>query len=154
MTPEPERDETHAVAVLERHQVCRRCNVSKPLSDFYVRHDLAEPRPVKICKQCKRTAGSAYYQENFHLWTSRAVGFKVTKEEIQALLEKQKGCCALCLKPQYQTRRGEKARYRLHCDHDHETGKLRGLLCNNCNSAVGRIAETAEMRARLVAYCG
>ncbi len=47
--------------------------------------------------------------------------------------EKQKGCCAICKKPQSAFKN------RLALDHNHKTGKLRGLLCYYCNRRrVGR----------------
>lgn len=55
----------------------------------------------------------------------RAKQLGVTDEEYAAMLERQGGGCAICgARP--KTRR-------LHVDHDHATGKVRGLLCHRCN---------------------
>lgn len=37
-------------------------------------------------------------------------------------------------------------------DHDHETGKIRGVLCNNCNAMLGRAHENTEIFARAIDY--
>jgi hypothetical protein len=58
----------------------------------------------------------------------RAKQLGVTDEEYAVMLEAQGGGCAICgAKP--KTRR-------LHVDHDHATGKVRGLLCHRCNRAL------------------
>ena len=54
--------------------------------------------------------------------------YGITIADYNAMLEEQRGCCALCGKPV-----GEK----LAVDHDHTTGRVRGLLCILCNSLLG-----------------
>lgn len=58
----------------------------------------------------------------------RAKQLGVTDADYAALLEAQDGHCALC--PSTPKTR------RLHVDHDHATGKVRGLLCHRCNRAL------------------
>lgn len=55
----------------------------------------------------------------------RAVVAAVTQDEYDAMLARQDGHCALC--PSTPKTR------RLHIDHDHRTGEIRGLLCHRCN---------------------
>lgn len=52
-------------------------------------------------------------------------------EEYYELLEKQDDCCAICGRHQNLLKRA------LVVDHDHYTGKVRGLLCNRCNQLLG-----------------
>lgn len=56
----------------------------------------------------------------------------------------QGGVCALCLRPEKQRR--------LAVDHDHKTGRVRGLLCWWCNNKVLAYRNTAEMFQRAVEY--
>lgn len=57
------------------------------------------------------------------MWTK----YRLRKEDYEALLEKQNSRCAIC----------QIEKSRLHIDHDHKTGKVRGLLCQRCNISIG-----------------
>src|SRR5579859_1543421 len=78
-------------------------------------------------------------------WTERSVLEAVllscgsTLEQYDVVLEKQNGGCGICgRKPPF-------GRFsRLCVDHDHATGKFRGLLCLHCNSFLGRIRDNPE----------
>lgn len=73
-------------------------------------------------------------------WSSR----DYEKERVK-LFKQQKGCCAICNKPQSQFKR------RLNLDHNHATGQIRGLLCYYCNKfRVGR--NDLKMARELVHY--
>lgn len=56
--------------------------------------------------------------------------YGITIEQYNELLHKQKGCCALCDRPQTEFKT------RLAVDHNHATGEIRGLLCAYCNHRV------------------
>lgn len=62
--------------------------------------------------------------------------FNMTQEEYAAKLLEQGGVCAICLKPETIVQKGKI--FRLAIDHDHATNKNRGLLCGNCNKALGQ----------------
>jgi hypothetical protein len=70
-----------------------------------------------------------------------------TIEEYDAAYERQEGKCAICgtEAPKYD-------KGRLVIDHNHATGKFRGLLCANCNSGLGFFQENAEFFNRALAY--
>ncbi|HHK7736737.1 TPA: endonuclease VII domain-containing protein [Escherichia coli] len=63
--------------------------------------------------------------------------YGITADEYNALLQQQGGRCAVC--GEYPTPGNTRAHWdgKLCIDHDHETGRVRGLLCNDCNLAVG-----------------
>jgi hypothetical protein len=69
--------------------------------------------------------------------------YGVTLEEVLALLAKQDGKCAICGKPIL-------ARY--HVDHDHGTGKVRGLLCFSCNGGLGSFSDNVDRLRSAIAY--
>jgi hypothetical protein len=56
--------------------------------------------------------------------------YGITREQYDALYALQGGCCALC-------QRATGVSKKLAVDHDHATGKVRGLLCGTCNKIVG-----------------
>ncbi len=64
--------------------------------------------------------------------------YGMTLEQFDAMLEAQGGVCAICGKPRPEERT-------LHVDHDHDTGKIRGLLCFRCNNALGDFEEEYEL---------
>jgi hypothetical protein len=61
--------------------------------------------------------------------------YGITVEQYNAMEVQQGGVCAICKQPETQERNGVK--YRLAVDHCHKAGKVRGLLCFKCNSAMG-----------------
>lgn len=71
----------------------------------------------------------------------------VTPQQFDKLLKKQKGLCALCK----QEPTGKRTKV-LQVDHDHKTGKIRGLLCNECNTALGRLGDDVKGLNRALKY--
>lgn len=58
----------------------------------------------------------------------------------------QSGCCAICKIHQLETSQP------LHVDHDHETGKVRGLLCHICNKTLGGFQDDIEILKSAISY--
>jgi hypothetical protein len=75
--------------------------------------------------------------------TARRYG--LTADDYDALLAAQGGVCAICGGPPSEKRRH-------HIDHDHETGVVRGLLCSNCNTAMGRFGDDPERLMEALRY--
>ena len=70
--------------------------------------------------------------------------YGLTPEAHRALHDQQDGMCAVC---------GKRATKRaLHVDHDHETGVVRGLLCNNCNRGIGLLKDDPAVLRAALAY--
>lgn len=69
--------------------------------------------------------------------------FGITVEDYDSKMVEQGGLCAICLKPDNK---------RLAIDHCHKTKRVRGLLCQKCNRAVGLLADSSEIATRLVKY--
>ena len=63
--------------------------------------------------------------------------YGITPEQYQVLLTQQRGICGMCGKTD--------GRYWLSVDHDHDTGRVRGLLCRRCNIALGYIQKYSEL---------
>lgn len=78
------------------------------------------------------------------------VKYKITVEEYKELFEKQKGCCAICLQPGvFRLYTGTKG---LGIDHCHVTGRVRGLLCRQCNVLLGYARDNPEILQRAAKY--
>lgn len=67
--------------------------------------------------------------------------FGITIEDYNKMFDEQKGYCAICQRHQSTFKR------RLAIDHDHLTGKVRGLLCDPCNRGMGMLKEHNLQRA-------
>lgn len=81
------------------------------------------------CVECKKQSD----RKSNRIATKKyqlAVNYNLTVEDVERMHLKQAGLCAICggkLKPRHGTQ----------VDHCHETGKVRGLLCNHCNRLLG-----------------
>jgi hypothetical protein len=69
--------------------------------------------------------------------------YGITPEKYEEILIRQDGKCAICLK---------RPDYNLHVDHDHQTNTIRGLLCNECNRAIGLLGDNTETLKRAIGY--
>lgn len=72
--------------------------------------------------------------------------FGLTLEAYASILEAQHGVCAICSGPQSEEGR------MLAVDHSHATGKIRGLLCGNCNRGLGMFKDQEDLLLRAVLY--
>lgn len=82
-------------------------------------------------------------------WRRYGLKFRygITQEEYTDLLLRQKGLCALC----GTSSQGKKGAA-LCVDHDHETGQIRGLLCHNCNTGLGKFKDSIEFLELAIKY--
>jgi len=72
--------------------------------------------------------------------------YKLSKYQYEELLLKQDFKCAICSRHQNETDKS------LSIDHDHNTGKIRGLLCHNCNLAVGHLKDDPVLAIKASEY--
>lgn len=72
--------------------------------------------------------------------------YGLSEEQFQAMLAAQRGCCAICQTTLALDKTG------LHIDHDHSTGKVRGLLCGRCNAGIGHLGDSEENLWRAALY--
>lgn len=74
--------------------------------------------------------------------------YGISIADYEAMLEAQGGGCAICS----GTSAGRKGHNRMHVDHDHDTGQVRGLLCHHCNTALGLVKDNADTLRRMADY--
>lgn len=72
------------------------------------------------------------------------MNYGVSVEEYNERIEKQNNLCAIC-----HTEDTERA---LSVDHDHKTGKIRGLLCKSCNLGIGNLKENSKILQSAILY--
>ena len=118
-------------------------------------------RTTRRCEICKNT----YSLEKFSKNKSKTWGYSytciecnrkrvsqsrplicgVSREEYSIMLNNQEGVCAICKHPNANGRR-------LSIDHDHFTGEIRGLLCNNCNVLLGHAKDNPYILRKALEY--
>lgn len=104
---------------------CSHCDSVKTMDNFSPdKHDALAQR-AHLCKECKRIN---VYQRSHYLKK-----FGLDEFVYNVILRRQNGLCAICKKP---------SKKRLAVDHCHDTGKVRGLLCFNCNSMLGQAKDS------------
>lgn len=97
-----------------------------------------------------REAGRKWYRNHKEIGktASRTYQLKtkygITPNEYNSLLENQNHVCAIC-----KTNGNGK---RLAVDHDHKTGRVRGLLCNRCNISLGAFNDDKELLLKSILY--
>ena len=91
------------------------------------------------CKKCEREVRKTYYKPHD---TARRV-FKLSEEEYNTLINRSQGKCEVCAADMGAKR----------CiDHDHKTQKIRGVLCNKCNTALGLLDDNKATLKGLIQY--
>lgn len=97
-------------------------------------------RRVLYCtRECRETARSI---------RSHLRDYGLSKAEFHSLLVKQGGACAIC---GGMERTSKKV---LSVDHDHATGRVRGLLCHHCNVGLGHFQDDPALLTRAAVYVG
>ena len=71
----------------------------------------------------------------------------IHKADYDTMLAAQNGLCAICQRPP-TSGRGKK----LHVDHDHGTGCIRGLLCHDCNTGLGKFLDSPSLLQDAISY--
>ena len=86
----------------------------------------------------------AYYANNKNRYKDSSLKqlYGITLAEKQAMALAQNGCCKIC----------NRSDQKLVVDHNHATGRVRGLLCGRCNSAIGILGEDPETLKRAITY--
>ena len=128
-------------------KTCSKCRVAKPIDEYYFVK--RTQKHTAACKQCTCVDAKRWREANPELFRQairknqllRQYGISI--EEYDALRESQRGACAIC---------GATPVTNLHVDHDHTTGKVRGLLCRACNTALGMFQDDASILGKAIDY--
>ena len=116
-------------------KACSTCKTAKPVEQYHRSRSTSDGYDPR-CKPCRQTAMRGH---NVDTLAKRLKLYGLTAAEHAALEIAQDGLCAICNEPETMTYRGK--RKVLSIDHDHETGKVRGLLCAACNFAIGKFRD-------------
>ena len=144
----------------DAEQQCRDCEQWLPFDQFY-RHPSGGLRGT--CKACWKVKTLAYQRANSDAHRARAKAwrertytsrrdrtlrtrFGMTQADFDQVLAAQGGVCAIC--------RGRSTDTTFHIDHDHATGKFRGVLCGLCNRMLGQAQDDILRLRAAITYLG
>ncbi len=103
----------------------------------------------------KRAYHRAYNSENYPALREKRVQatYGLGPGDYATMLAAQHGGCAICSRPESEpTRRGGSRHKRLAVDHCHDSGRIRGLLCTDCNVGLGCFLDDPELFRKAIAY--
>ena len=131
---------------------CNRCGEVKTASLFY-RHKRMKDGLFGHCIECHKAYGKRWAAENKELrheirmksYLQRTYG--ISNEEYDKMRHEQGYCCRICSRHESEVQHG-----RLCVDHCHDSGKVRGLLCKKCNSAIGLLGENCDILRAAIEY--
>jgi hypothetical protein len=114
------------------------------------KRDYLEQNPEKAKEWSRRATRkrSKDYNRNSHIKSL----YGITIEEYDGIFRLQGGVCAICGLPETRKNR-HRGVCRLHIDHAHTAdGRVRGLLCSRCNSAIGLARDDTEILRKMIEY--
>ena len=129
---------------------CHTCNELKPIENFYF--DKGRGRYRTQCKDCTKKVRNIWVEKNRKKYLHGKVDrhlyrkYGIISKEYDNLFKSQGGRCAICGILSHKTDRG------LFIDHDHDTDKIRGLLCNKCNRGLGHFNDDPELTSQATVY--
>lgn len=122
-----------------KNKKCSRCKKELPIKNYAKDTSRYDGLNTK-CKECSSILRKQY--------RASKDGFRVTKqgnlmknfgialEQYEQMLKEQNGVCAICGREETMQYNNGRIK-QLAVDHDHKTGRVRGLLCNSCNRGLG-----------------
>ena len=152
---------------------CTKCGVVYPAtSEFFATNKNHKDYLQSYCRKCgskanvvhrqthpkssetHRKGSKKYYQKNKekcrrnrHMYNLK-INLGLTPDDYDKMYSQQGGYCAICGVHQLELKMA------LAVDHDHKTGKIRGLLCANCNRGLGGFRDCKEYLLKAIKYLG
>ena len=134
-------------------KVCSRCKQSKPLTEFKKKKGYKDGIYC-WCNECVRESNREQ-KKNMEPSKKKEYGrrnklkqsYGITLEQYNEMLVAQNHKCAICGKDEAEVHIN-----RLYVDHCHTTGKVRGLLCHQCNFAIGLLGDSVNNALNAAAY--
>lgn len=120
------------------------CGVERTVANTH-RNKLRRGGLDWICKKCSRIKNKKRSGRRREQDLMRSYG--ITIEQYEEMLKEQRGMCRICKIP----RPGGKGSH-FHVDHDHNTKKVRGLLCHHCNTGLGAFKDSFDLLNKAAQY--
>ena len=128
---------------MTKMKTCKECSKTIPYDDFpkFTHKSNGKRYALARCKDCNNARRGKPADKRANHLKNR---YGITPEQYDEMLEAQGGVCAICK----QAPEGR----RLAVDHCHTTGNNRGLLCINCNTALGKFFDNTEYLSNAIRY--
>lgn len=122
---------------------CSACHETKPLETGFYGEAKDPQGRQRTCKRCVSAYARNRRRDQADLLRDQYLRreYGISLGEYLEMLRGQNGVCAVC---------GDDGK--LHVDHDHETGRVRGLLCGSCNRALGLLKDNVDSLSRAIDY--
>ena len=132
-------------------KLCLKCRLEKPLDEFYKNSKRGTyESPCKVCRRLAvKSANNKWRKENLlryrQVERSRRIENKygLSQISLKDLWITQNKSCAICRRP-ISLRSDNKAE-KIHIDHCHVSGVVRGLLCLTCNTGIGMLNDSPDL---------
>ena len=126
---------------------CNGCATTKAVSEFWKSQSLC----IACCKERQKNRWSSRSPKK-RLEQHLKYKYSLTINELMGELAKQNNCCAICeiQLPDLMVYNNRRRGYAI--DHNHETGKFRGILCLKCNSMLGMACDNVEILYKASVY--
>jgi hypothetical protein len=131
---------------------CGKCKSYLDPSEFYKK--AINPSGLSCyCKKCTLAGQHLRYVTHPREWKGRVLKnqYGITMAQYEALSRAQGHKCGICGTAEASIHRAGTKR-ELSVDHDHDTGEVRGLLCNRCNRGIGYFGDSVGGLLKAVAY--
>lgn len=135
--------------IVDGKKLCSSCGEWLPVESFSLNRK-AHTKLASWCKDCQKSAASKLSPRARRQKKIKSL-YNLSWSEYEAMFKEQEGLCKICTKDlsvDVTDKEVETARV----DHCHNSGEVRGLLCGNCNSALGLIGDSLENAERMVKY--
>jgi hypothetical protein len=137
---------------------CKDCNEVKGASQFYFRKaqfykKTGLPIRFSYCKDCHKIRTKIHNSMNKKtIENNRRINvYGISTEDYEVIHKKQDGRCKICKHRRKRLKRNGKF-LSLSIDHNHNTGRVRGLLCYKCNLGLGNFEDKIFYLLRAICY--
>jgi hypothetical protein len=133
-------------------KICTKCGVTKDIMEFYKRGGKQSPDTRhNHCKECTKSRVTEKYKEDPSLYREQHLqrSYGIGRNDYDNLLKEQDNKCAIC---NSSDPKGKHNNNYFPVDHCHTTGKVRGLLCHNCNTALGLVGDNIDTLHKMIEY--
>jgi hypothetical protein len=132
---------------------CSDCKETKDLKTGFYKNKASETGFTYQCKECHGGRRNKWKNDNKEkrvAWERRSnlKQYGITTLDYERILFEQDESCAICGRKDFGSRR---VKY-FFVDHDHQTGRVRGLLCSKCNQAIGLFGDSVENLQKAMNY--